>query len=165
MPLPVPEPGLVIGYGYLWRSEYEQGQEEGTKDRPCAIVLMARDEEGATTVTVVPVTHSPPANADDAVEIPMPTKRRLGLDDAPSWIVVTEINRFVWPGPDLRPVLRIEQERFDYGLLPPELFRRVRERLGACAAAIASGTSNIVTSTTRSWLASRIYPNLQLKIV
>jgi hypothetical protein len=134
VPLPIPEPGLVISYAYLWRAEYEQGQEEATKDRPCAIVLMAHNEDGDIAVTVVPVTHRQPQHADDAVEVPAPTKRRLGLDDAPSWIVVTEVNRFVWPGPDLRPVSRVEPDRFDYGLLPPSLFRQVRERLAACAA-------------------------------
>jgi hypothetical protein len=132
--LPTPEPGLVIGYAYLWRSDYEKGQEEGTKDRPCTIVLMARDEEGGTIVTVVPVTHTPPPSPDEAIQIPLSTKRRLGLDSARSWIVVTEINRFLWPGPDLRPIARDEPERFDYGLLPPDLFLQVRERLFACAA-------------------------------
>lgn len=95
---------------------------------------MAQDEEGDTTVTVVPVTHTPPANPDDAVEIPAPTKQRLGLDDAP-WIVVSEVKRFVLPGPDLRPVPRAEPDRFDYGLLPPSIFRQVKQRLAACAAA------------------------------
>jgi len=38
-----------------------------------------------------------------AVEISHETKRRLGLDDDRSWIVLTEANRFAWPGPDLRP--------------------------------------------------------------
>ena len=134
MALPIPEPGLVIGYAYLWLAEYRQGREEGAKDRPCAIVLMATNDEGDTIVTVVPITHSSPTEQDDAVEIPAATKRRLGLDDAPSWIVVTEVNRFVWPGPDLRPASRAEPERFDYGLLPPLLFRQVRERLAASAA-------------------------------
>jgi hypothetical protein len=135
VPLPVPEPGLVISYAYLWRAEYERGQEEATKDRPCAIVLMASDEGGDTVVTVVPVTHATPADPADAVEIPAATKRRLGLDTARSWIVVSEVNRFVWPGPDVRPISRAEPDRFDYGLLPPSLFRQVRERLAACAAA------------------------------
>jgi hypothetical protein len=31
-------------------------------------------------------------------------KRHLGLDDEPSWIITTEVNRFVWPGPDIRVV-------------------------------------------------------------
>ena len=132
MPLPIPEPGLVISYAYLWRAEYEQGQEEGTKDRPCAILLLTADDEGDTVVTVVPITHQPPANPDGAVDIPIATKQRLGLDAARSWIIVTEINRFVWPGPDLRPISRTESDRFDYGLLPPSLFRQVKERLAAC---------------------------------
>lgn len=134
MPLPTPEPGLVISYAYLWRTEYEQGQEEGTKDRPCAIVLATNGADGDTVVTVVPVTHTAPAIPEAAIEIPAPTKQRLGLDPARSWIVVSEVNRFVWPGPDLRPVSRAESERFDYGLLPPSVFHQVRERLAAFAA-------------------------------
>jgi hypothetical protein len=133
--LPTPEPGLVVAYAYLWRAEYEQGREEGVKDRPCAIVLMANDEDGETVVTVVPVTHALPERPDEAVEIPLSTKQRLGLDSQRSWIVVNEINRFVWPGPDLRPVSRGEPDRFDHGLLPPSLYREVRERLQACAKA------------------------------
>lgn len=135
MPLPTPEPGLVICYAYLWRSEYEQGREEGIKDRPCAIVLTARDEEGDTVVTVVPVTHTMPERPEDAVEIPRATKQRLGLDAARSWVIVSEVNRFVWPGPDLRPVSRSDIERFDYGFLPPSLYRRIRDHLVVCAAA------------------------------
>jgi hypothetical protein len=135
VPLPKPEPGLVIGYAYLWRSEFENGQEEGTKDRPCAIVLASEDEDGDLEVTVVPVTHAPPANADDAIELPPATKRRLGLDAARSWVVVTEINRFVWPRPDLRPISRGEPDHFEYGPLPPDLFLKIKERLLACYAA------------------------------
>lgn len=133
MPLPIPEPGLVISYSYLWHSEYERDQEEGLKDRPCAIILVAKVRAGEAVVTVVPVTHSPPQG--DAVEIPLTVKRRLRLDEARSWAVVSEVNRFVWPGPDLRPVPGGEPERFDYGFLPPSLFRQIRDRLLAAAAA------------------------------
>jgi hypothetical protein len=34
MPIPTPEPGLVISYAYLWHHEHEAGREEGRKDRP-----------------------------------------------------------------------------------------------------------------------------------
>ena len=68
MPLPAPELGLVISYAYLWSSEAAEGQEEGLKDRPCAIVLSARDDRGYTVVAVVPVTHSPPQRREEAVE-------------------------------------------------------------------------------------------------
>lgn len=135
MPFPVPQLGLVIRYSYLWRSEHEQGQEEGTKDRPCAIVVNRQNEQGETVVTVVPITHTPPENPSEAIEIPHATKRRLGLDDDQSWIIVSELNRFVWPGPDLRPVSRDDPGRFDYGLLPPALVKLVKQRLHTVAKA------------------------------
>ena len=40
MSWPVPRPGLVIRYSYLWESEAGAGREEGVKDRPCAIILV-----------------------------------------------------------------------------------------------------------------------------
>jgi hypothetical protein len=119
---------------YLWHSEYRVGQEEGDKTRPCAVILAQQTASGETTVTVLPVTHSAPGADSEAVEIPQAVKRRLGLDEARSW-VVSEVNRFRWPGPDLRPVSRNEPGRFAYGLLPPSLFRRLRERFLATAAA------------------------------
>ena len=130
MTLPLPEPGLVISYAYLWRSEHDRGQEEGHKDRPCVIILTVRHINDETVVTVAPITHTTPSRPTDAVEIPSIAKRRLGLDEQQSWVVVTEVNRFVWPGPDLRP---ISAQRFDYGFLPPNLFRQIRNRLGEAA--------------------------------
>ena len=125
MPLPDPQPGLVIGYAYLWRRERLAGQEEGLKDRPCAIVLARRQVDGDTVVLVAPITHSLPTAPDLAVELPAATKRRLCLDDRRSWVMVGELNRFIWPGPDLRPMARSEAGRFDYGFLPPKLFRQI----------------------------------------
>jgi hypothetical protein len=128
--LPTPEPGLVISYGYLWHAEYERGQEEGVKDRPCIIVITVQQEGGKYLVTVAPVTHFPPSMPEAAVEIPFATKQRLGLDASRSWVVVNEVNDFVWPGPDLRPLPQ-DPGRFDYGFIPPGLFRQIRDRLTA----------------------------------
>jgi hypothetical protein len=126
MPIPTPEPGLVISYAYLWRDEHEAGQEEGRKDRPSVIVLtVERMSDEATIVTVLPITHSAPRDLKSAVEIPPAVKRHLGLDDARSWIVVSEGNEFSWPGYDLRK--RSGVERYDYGFIPPRLFDQVRE--------------------------------------
>ena len=125
MPLPDPFPGLVLHYSYLWHEEHRRGQEEGTKNRPCVVVLAVASEDGDTVVTVAPITHIPPRAAGEAVEIPAATKNRLGLDEGRSWIVVTEINRFVWPGVDLLPVPG--RGGYDYGVLPPGLFRQVRD--------------------------------------
>ncbi len=129
MSLPTPQPGLVISYSYLWALEHEAGAEEGRKTRPCAIVVARQLIGGHEIVTVVPVTHSPPSNPLDAVAIPAALKAHLGLDDLPSWVVVTETNDFLWPGPDLRPVPGAKPGRFDYGMLPPRFFAHVRDRI------------------------------------
>jgi len=127
--LPPPTPGLVICYSYLWAREHGQGAEEGRKDRPSAIVAARQVIEGHEVITVVPVTHTPPSDPADAVEIPPPLKAYLGLDDLPSWIVVTETNDFLWPGPDLRPIPGTQPPRFHYGMLPPRFFSHVRDRI------------------------------------
>jgi len=65
VPLPVPEPGLIISYGYLWHSEHQEGQEEGVKGRPCAIILTMQAASGETIVTVLPITHSAPGEGSE----------------------------------------------------------------------------------------------------
>jgi hypothetical protein len=122
--IPTPEAGLVISYAYLWHHEHLAGHEEGRKKRPAVIVLAARQQRGdLTEVTVLPITHRPPDNPDWAIEIPLPVKRHLGLDDARSWIVIAEGNDFLWPGYDIRKVPGTD--RYDYGFLPPRFFERV----------------------------------------
>lgn len=124
MPIPTPEPGLVISYAYEWDYEAQKGQEEGRKDRPCVIALaVERQQDGETWVTVLPVTHRPPANLAAAVEIPQAVKKHLGLDDARSWVAVSEGDQFVWPGYDLRKLR--QSDRYDYGYLPPGFFTAV----------------------------------------
>jgi hypothetical protein len=104
--------------------------EEGRKDRPCVVVLAADRTEYGKMVTVVPVTHVPPSKPASALEIPAAVKRHLGLDLHPSWIILDEGNRFVWPGYDLRPVPGT-RDRFDYGFLPPRPFAALVERFKA----------------------------------
>jgi len=140
---PNPVAGLVIRYAYLWRSEHERGLEEGAKDRPCAVLLSIIDEAGEKKVVVLPITHTPPHDHTLAVEIPAATKRRLGLDDERSWIVLAEANRFTWPGPDLRPRISGDGMTVAYGELPGDLFRTVREKWLALSAVRRS----IVTRT------------------
>ncbi|MBF5089082.1 hypothetical protein F1640_03335 [Novosphingobium sp. NBM11] len=128
MTFPTPVPGLVIRYAFLWSDEARRGQEEGTKDRPCAVLLTSTTDAGETLVIALPVTHTPPTDPDIAVELPLATKRRLGLDDARSWIIVTEGNRFIWPGPDLRISRPDDPSSAAYGQLPSALYEQVREK-------------------------------------
>ena len=129
MSLPVPRPGLVIRYSYLWDREARQGREEGVKDRPCAIILVLLREGEHPIVRVLPVTHTSPADPADALEIPQPTKQRLGLDSERSWVILAEANDFIWPGPDLRPAAGGGPDTVAYGMLPPGFMRVLRERI------------------------------------
>jgi len=125
---PKPVPGLVVRYAYLWSEEQRKGRVEGVKDRPCAVVLTIHEESGADVVGVLPITHSPPNDSDTAIEIPLRAKARLGLDSDRSWIVLTEMNMFTWPGFDLRPAKRGDIGSAIYGGLPRKFFRQVRDR-------------------------------------
>lgn len=137
--LPEPFPGLVISYSYLWRREHLQGKEEGVKDRPCAIVLTSKPEGADTVVMVAAVTHSSPVDPSTAVEIPRRIKEYLKLDSERSWIVCNEVNRFIWPGPDLRRVPG-QDNSYSYGVLPPKLFEQVKKTLLTSLAKIVSRT-------------------------
>ena len=129
MTFPKPVAGLIIRYSYLWYHEYLEGRDEGQKDRPCAIIAALHlDENGDTRVLVLPITHTPPEHLTLAVEIPAKVKQRLHLDDARSWIVLSEWNEFIWPGPDLRRIPGADDASITYGMIPPGLFSIVRDR-------------------------------------
>jgi hypothetical protein len=99
--------------------------------------VVTTGEVGDKIVTVLPITHAPPSDESLAVEIPVPTKRRLGLDDEQSWVVLTEANRFTWPGPDLRPTAPGKATEVAYGLLPRALFREIKTKLATAIEARA----------------------------
>lgn len=115
-----------MSYAYLWADEYERGQEEGLKDRPVVVVVARTTSAERTQLLVAPVTHSQPA-AGEGVEIPPPVKRNLGLDAERSWIIATELNRFIWPGPDVRIVPGGDSPSF--GEIPARLFEELRRAI------------------------------------
>jgi hypothetical protein len=47
----------------------------------------------------------------------------------PIHVDISEVNRFVWPGPDLRAVATRSASAFVYGVLPPRLFKRITAQL------------------------------------
>lgn len=131
MSFPPPEPGLVIAHAFVWGHEAEAGQTEGRKARPVVIVLAVRREEQAEPfVTVAPITHRPPDDERDGFELPARIKTRLGLDRERAWVMLRDLNQFVWPGHDIR--LRPDKSnRRDYGPLPPRLFDALKRRMAA----------------------------------
>lgn len=126
MNLAPPPRGSIIRYAYLWAAEKDRGQEEANKERPALVLTLAvREADGAIHVLALAVTHTPPPDPAAAVELPQRVKDRLGLDASASWIVTTEANAFVWPGPDIRPVPGRKPPTVIYGQIPSELLRRV----------------------------------------
>jgi mRNA-degrading endonuclease toxin of MazEF toxin-antitoxin module len=130
-----PKVGWLLSYSYLWADDHRRGDEEGTKNRPCALVAATRRDGNRIVVVVVPVTHTPPVDAARAIEIPAVTKARLGLDAQRSWIICNEANVFAWPGPDLRSAAGRTPPSIWYGPLPPKLVTAAREKLLAYARA------------------------------
>lgn len=129
----IPKPANVLSYAYLWRHEAAEGQEEGRKNRPVVVVVARRSIGDRTEVMVVPVTTQAPRDPKDGFEIPASVKRALGLDAERCWVLVTELNHFIWPGPDVRPIGRGDEATPYYGFLPERLFRPVLEAVKARA--------------------------------
>ncbi|WP_413990607.1 hypothetical protein ACMDCR_00145 [Labrys okinawensis] len=127
MSIPDPRPGLVVRYSFLWSEEKARGIEEGTKDRPCAIVVAAKlDEQGGVRTIVAPITHGAPSDLEASMEIPAEACRSLGLDEGRHWLRLDELNRFVWPGYDLRSRPGRPGD-YVYGMLPRGLFEQFRK--------------------------------------
>ncbi len=130
--LPAPISGLVISYSYLWKREAESGEVAGRKYRPASVLISVRQESGDLIVYVAPITHTRAQRPEDGIQIPAIVKRRLGLDDAPSWIMTNEFNAFRWPGPDIAHVGDGDLN-FAYGVLPKaltdEIIRQFRRNL------------------------------------
>lgn len=126
---PAPRPAQILRYAYLWRDEADAGAEEGVKTRPVVVVVVTVMEDDQQRVIVAPVTHTPPQDPRDAIEMPAATCARVGLDEYPQWIIAAEVNAFMWPGPDLRPAPSRGPESVLIGYLPPNTFMRLRDRV------------------------------------
>ena len=122
MKIGAPVRGMVVRYAFLWSDEASVGKDEASKERPCAIVITTKDDETKdTSVTVVPITHSPPAGSREAhMKLPPRECHSLGLDSGEHWVVLDELNRFTWPGFDLRPVPGTGS--YEYGMISKDTF-------------------------------------------
>lgn len=126
MPLPDPKPGLVIRYDYLWTHEAAAGVDQG-KTRPACLVAAADPALRPRFVVLLPITHTPPSGDMAGIEIPPRVKQAIGLDDPPSWVIVSEHNVDEWPNGGLSP-LPGQPGVFSYGFIPPGLFSLIKAR-------------------------------------
>ena len=126
MPLPEPKPGLVVRYDYLWTREAAAGRDQG-KERPACLVAATDSLASPRFVVILPITHTPPDKGTVGVEIPPKVRQAIGLDDAPSWVIVSEHNVDEWPNGGLAP-LPGRPGVFSYGFIPPGLFAQVKAK-------------------------------------
>ena len=132
-----PKPGLVLRYDYLWTHEAAAGRDQG-KTRPTCLVAAMDALVRPRYVVLLPITHTPPTGDTVGIEIPAKVKQAIGLDDAPSWVIVSEHNIDEWPNGGLSPVPDKRGE-FSYGFIPPGLFAQVKTRFLELVRAKKSG--------------------------
>lgn len=133
MPLPEPRPGLVVRYDYLWSDEAAAGRASG-KDRPACLVAASDSVVLPRFVVLLPITHTRPSASTVGIEIPPRVKGALGLDDAPSWVIVSEHNVDEWPNAGLSPIPG-RPGILAYGFIPPALFQKIKASFLALASA------------------------------
>ena len=115
---------MVLRYSFLWKQEAERGHDEGAKDRPVVVLVLLADGE---EVVVAPITTRPPEQSAPATKVPARVRQHLGLDAEQSWISIATLNRFVWPGPDLRPVPGSNPADALYGFIPQKLLDAAKQ--------------------------------------
>lgn len=129
--MPEPKPGMVMRYDYLWSNEAAAGGDQG-KDRPACLVAASDASATPRFVVLLPITHTPPSGDTVGVEIPRRVREALGLDDARSWVVVSDHNVDEWPSAGMLP-LPGRPGVFAYGFVPPRLFTEIKIRFIALA--------------------------------
>ncbi len=131
MPLPAPEPGLVVAYEYLWHRRRET--QVADKARPVCVVALylqheddpdAPDAPPVTKIVYLPISHTPPDADQAGHELTPHAKKTAGLDAERQWVVVSECNIDTWPE-DVRQ-LPGQPGRFHYGYLPPREYEKIK---------------------------------------
>lgn len=87
-----PNEGDLWRYDYLWRHQHEEGETEGRKPRPVALVAVMKDKDNKTNLIILPITSSKPSKDRLSLEVPHIERKRAGLDDMPLWVILDEYN-------------------------------------------------------------------------
>ena len=117
---------MVLRYDYLWSREAIQGRQQG-KDRPTCLVAASDSRINPSYVVLLPITHSRPTGDAVGIEIPHKVKKAIGLDDEPSWVIVSDYNIDEWPNAGLSQIPG-KAGVYSYGFLPPSLFETVKSK-------------------------------------
>ncbi|WP_066272507.1 hypothetical protein [Blastomonas sp. CCH3-E3] len=117
-----PAAGHILRYVYLFEEEQRQGRDEGVKERFVVVVGV----EGSRYLVAAITTKG--EGRKNAIVIPDEIARAAGLARG-SAIVVSEFNRFTWPGFDIRPLMK--QPGYIAGRLPPRFTAKIIDAIAA----------------------------------
>ena len=126
MALPGPKSGLVVRCDYLWTHETAAGRDQG-KTRPTCLIAATDLAVRPRYVVLLAITHTPPAGDTVGIEIPRGVRQALGLDDTPSWVIVSEHNIDEWPNAGLSPPPGLP-DAFSYGFVPRDCSALIKAR-------------------------------------
>jgi hypothetical protein len=89
--------------------------------------LVAASDKAAKPrfVVLLPITHKQPEGNTVGIEIPAHVKQAIGLDEARSWVVISEHNVDEWPNGGIAPVPG-RPGVFSYGFISTSLFARIK---------------------------------------
>jgi hypothetical protein len=126
--IPTPNKGALIWFSYLWAKDYLAGQIHGRKTRRCIVLASSQSAPpyGPVRVVVCPITHTEPEDLSTAIEISLSDAVACGLDDCTSWVIVNDVNHFIWPGYDTEADWTTGV--YEIGHLAPLLFDQITER-------------------------------------
>ena len=110
----------------LERAAVAHGRDEGVKERSVVVVGV----DGSRYLVAAITTKG--EGRKNAIPIPDEIARTAGLVPG-SAIVVSEFNRFTWPGFDIRPLMK--QPGYIAGRLPPRFTAKIIDAIGAWGAA------------------------------
>ena len=80
MAFPTPQPGLVIGYDFLFREKADAGMDNASKPHPCAIILVVAQGD-QVRVSLLAISHM----------VPRPGEERFRLK-----LTGASVGRWVW---------------------------------------------------------------------
>ena len=89
MPLPRPEIGLIVHYGFVWSGPDRDPPPDAGKDRPCLIVDILQEEilgRKTLRVTYLPISHAEPRKGESAILIKPKVANYLGLTTEKSYL-------------------------------------------------------------------------------
>ena len=123
-------PDALSGPGHLLRLSVAVSASDGRRRGAKGSALRHRDgrrRQGRRHAGLCRPHHTSAGRTPTSVKLPSWVKRRIGLYPATSWIVTAELNRFIWPGYDLRPISRDAPDVFQWGFLPTDIFEAVKQ--------------------------------------